>query len=98
MARIKIGSQYVDVDLLQLLDEYGIKGKRVGNEFIASCPFHSDSSPSWSMKLEGERSGLYQCFASNCESKGNLVSLIMKMEGWQDRTALTQRKSNKSPL
>ncbi|MFA5037017.1 MAG: CHC2 zinc finger domain-containing protein [Candidatus Izemoplasmatales bacterium] len=80
MARIKVKEQYVDVDLLQLLSDYGIKGRQIGNEFVAACPFHDDRSPSWSIKLDGDRAGLWQCFASNCESKGNIISLIMKME------------------
>jgi DNA primase len=88
MASIKIKDQYVDVDLLQLLNDYGIKGHQIGNEFVAACPFHDDRSPSWSIKLSGERAGLWQCFASNCESKGNVVSLIMRMEGCEYREAI----------
>jgi len=88
MARIKVKEQYVDVDLLQLLDDYGIKGRQIGNEFVAACPFHDDRSPSWSIKLTGERAGLWQCFASNCESKGNVISLIMEMENCGYREAI----------
>jgi DNA primase len=88
MARIKVKDQYVDVDLLQLLSDYGITGRQIGNEFVAACPFHDDRSPSWSIKLDGERAGLWQCFASNCESRGNIVSLIMKMENCGYREAI----------
>jgi hypothetical protein len=40
------------------------------------------------MKIEGEKAGLYQCFATNCGSKGNIISLIMEMENCGYKEAL----------
>jgi DNA primase len=80
MASIKVKDQFVQIDLLQLMSDYGIKGKQIGNEFVAFCPFHEDRSPSWSIKLDGERAGLWHCMSSTCELKGNIITLITMME------------------
>jgi len=48
-------------------------------ELVAQCPFHSDSSPSFSVNI---KTGAWLCRASNtCGKKGGLVALISKLEG-----------------
>lgn len=85
MAHVKIhlkgSTHFVELDLLGILREYGIDGDITGSEYIACCPFHSDSSPSWSMRIEGDRAGCWQCFAGNCKQTGDVLTLIQLMEG-----------------
>lgn len=88
MAHIKVGNEFVDIDILALLEDYGIKGKQIGIEYLAPCPFHDDSSPSWSMRISGEKAGAWQCFSSTCEAKGHIVQLIMRMENCGYREAI----------
>jgi DNA primase len=89
LARVKVGSGYVDVDILELVQGYGIKGSKIGAEYLAFCPFHDDkNTPSFSIRLEGERAGKWQCFSSTCGEKGNLASLVAKLEGCSYQAAL----------
>jgi len=98
MATIKVKDQFIQIDLLQLLSDYGVKGKVIGNEYVAFCPFHEDRSPSFSMKLEGDRAGLWHCMSSSCELKGNLVSLIMMCEGCGYKEAIASLTAIESEI
>lgn len=55
------------------------KAARSGNNVLACCPFHKDSNPSFSMVMEGDKRGLYNCFA--CGAKGNLFTFLKKLSG-----------------
>lgn len=54
-----------------ILAEIGIEYKIKGDEAFASCPYHDDRHPSWSVNLD---SGLHYCFS--CGFNGNLASLV----------------------
>ncbi len=98
MARIKVKDQHIDIDLMQLMTDYGIKGKKIGNEYVAFCPFHDDNSPSWSLKLEGDRAGLWHCMSSSCELKGNIVTLITMMENCGYKEAIASLTAIESEI
>jgi len=57
--------------LLALLD---IDAKRVGREYQAKCPLHSDRNPSWQMQAE---TGLFHCWS--CQAGGGVVSLVSQV-------------------
>jgi len=66
------------IDLFELLRKLKIEGRVQGREFIARCPFpdHDDSSPSFSMAIDGPKKGLHQCFG--CGSSGNTLHLVQR--------------------
>lgn len=47
-----------------------------GNNYLGLCPFHSDSSPSFTVN---EQKGIYKCFA--CNEGGNSATFLMKKLG-----------------
>src|SRR3546814_1173424 len=49
---------------------------RKGREFVALCPFHSDSKPS--LNIVDEK-GFYHCFA--CGAHGDVIRFVMESEG-----------------
>lgn len=53
------------------LDDYKIRR----NEFICSCPFHDEYTPSFNANLEN---GLYHCFG--CGAKGNIITFVAEIE------------------
>jgi len=66
------------VKVPDIIEKLKIQGKVQGKEFIGCCPFpdHNDSTPSFSIAIEGEKKGLYQCFG--CSSKGNIIHLVQR--------------------
>ena len=59
-----------------LLKRFGFKGiKTTSNGFIASCPFHEDRHPSFSIS----RTGLWMCWS--CKASGNIKKLNIAMGG-----------------
>ena len=59
--------------------------KGTNNRFRASCPFHSDSSPSFDVYLQ-DGLWLYGCFG--CGAKGNVLQFVQKMDGVDFRGAV----------
>lgn len=66
-------------DLVDYLMGKNLRNFRLRDtEATASCPFHSDSSPSFSINV---KTGAWLCRASNtCGKKGGLVALVAKLE------------------
>lgn len=58
----------------RVLARLGIRYERIGEELWASCPFHEDANPSWSIRFLGKGAGLHKCFS--CQASGNLASLV----------------------
>ena len=51
------------------------KVKKSGDNYIVSCPFHEDNSPSLSIH---DQNGYYLCFS--CNQRGNFKDLASKMD------------------
>jgi hypothetical protein len=72
-------------DLADILTQYGVEVKSVGQEITGKCPVHfnrtgrHDGHPSWSMNAD---TGLWICFS--CGARGTLSSLLYEIvgEGW----------------
>lgn len=68
------------VDILQVLDGYGIELRVKGRQAQGFCPLPTHEgqrrSPSFSVHLE---KGIWQCFG--CGAKGNVIDLTARMEG-----------------
>lgn len=59
------------MNVLAVLEEYGIEGETKGNEFLTLCPFHNDTHPSCSINIQKE---VFRCLA--CEAKGDIYSFL----------------------
>lgn len=69
-------------DIIDIASKY-ISLTRRGAGFWACCPFHSEKTPSFSIKQDGQ---FYKCFG--CGESGNVISLVMKMENVDFLTAV----------
>lgn len=65
-----------------------LKLEKRGREFIALCPFHSDSKPSLNIV---DDKGFYHCFA--CGAHGDIIKFVMETEGLRFMEAVEQLAS-----
>src|SRR3954464_7996427 len=61
-------------DFVQLASEH-IALKKVGQRWVALCPFHAEKSPSFSVNAEEK---LYYCFG--CQAKGDVITFVREVE------------------
>jgi DNA primase len=67
----------------------GIDLKKSGAFYVASCPFHSDTKPSF--YLHTSRGTVrFTCFSSKCNGKWDIFDLIQEIEGCDFITAVKQ--------
>lgn len=72
--------------LEELLAQDGVKLKRAGRDnYLALCPFHQESNPSFSVNLAKQ---LYKCHAGGCGEKGDTVTYLVKARGMSMRDAV----------
>ena len=64
------------VNLADLIAEYGVDVRRVGDGGKACCPFHKEKTPSFNIN---GREGFYKCFG--CGVSGDAFTFVMEMEG-----------------
>ena len=72
----RIPRQFIDdllvrVDLVDLIDSH-VPLKKVGSNFVARCPFHTEKTPSFSVSRNRQ---MYHCFG--CGASGNAISFLM---------------------
>jgi len=60
-----------------------------GDFYFASCPFHSDTKPSFYLHTARGRVR-FTCFSKNCEGSWDIFDLIQKIEGCDFITAVKQ--------
>jgi 5S rRNA maturation endonuclease (ribonuclease M5) len=61
--------------LYQFLVKKGLEFKKVGNEFVALCPFHREKSPSFHVNPEYNT---FHCFGCNCG--GSVIDFVMMQD------------------
>ncbi|MDR2940530.1 MAG: DNA primase, partial [Clostridiales bacterium] len=61
-------------DIVNLISSYIMLNRR-GNSYVGPCPFHNDSTPSFSVSPDKQ---LYYCFG--CGATGNVISFVMAKE------------------
>lgn len=64
-----------NVDILELIKEYVPNVKRSGRTYKASCPFHKEKTPSFSISPD---KGLFYCFG--CQAGGDIFEFLMRIE------------------
>jgi DNA primase len=70
------------IDIVELIQEY-VPLKKVGRNFKALCPFHTETNPSFYVSPERQ---IWHCFS--CEKGGDIFSFLMEMEGMEFTEAL----------
>lgn len=61
-------------DIVSVISKYVTLTRR-GNNYWACCPFHSEKTPSMSIKEDGQ---FFKCFG--CGEGGNVINFVMKIE------------------
>ncbi|GGB53280.1 hypothetical protein GCM10011607_12270 [Shewanella inventionis] len=62
------------VSIVELIDSY-VPLKKQGKEYVACCPFHTESSPSFKVN---ENKDLFHCFG--CGEHGGIIDFVMEYE------------------
>ncbi|OJF90960.1 DNA primase [Alkalibacterium sp. 20] len=62
-------------DIVQVISQY-LQLRKSGQNHFASCPFHDDKTPSFSVS---EKKQIYHCFS--CGRGGNVFSFLQEIEG-----------------
>lgn len=70
------------LDIVQVISEY-LTVKKVGTRFVASCPFHHEKTPSFSISPDNQ---FWYCFG--CGEGGDIFKFVMQMEGLEFPDAL----------
>lgn len=73
------------LDLVEVVSHY-LQVNKSGRNFKALCPFHSEKTPSFVVFPETQH---WYCFGA-CNEGGDLFNFVMKVEGWDFRTALEE--------
>lgn len=61
-------------DIIEIIGSR-IKLRKAGNNFITTCPFHNEKTPSFSVSAQKQ---FYYCFG--CGEHGDVISFLMKFE------------------
>ncbi len=72
-----------DVSLLNWVENEGHQPKKVGNDYVMSCVFHKDKTPS--LKITPSKN-LYHCFG--CGASGSIIDWVMETQTLDFRTAV----------
>ena len=93
MTKGGIPSSFIDEvraknDIVDVASKY-ITLTRRGGGVWACCPFHSEKTPSFSIKQDGQ---FYKCFG--CGESGNVITMVMKMENVDFLTAVEMLAKN----
>jgi len=86
--REKIDEIIRQTDIVDLISQY-IQLKKIGKNFRALCPFHSEKTPSFYVSPE---KGIYYCFG--CKKGGNAISFLMEYEHLDFPDALRKLAKN----
>lgn len=72
------------INLVDVARRY-IELRRMGNRWVAPCPFHQETKPSFSIN---EEEGFFYCFG--CQASGDLFDFFGKINGLDFRETLEQ--------
>lgn len=86
MNRVSVIDEVKDrLDVVEVVSSY-LQLNKAGRNYKALCPFHSEKTPSFVVFPESQH---WYCFGA-CNEGGDVFSFVMKMEGWDFRTALEE--------
>ena len=71
-----------EVSLLRLVQSQGHETKKQGKDYVISCPFHEEDTPSL---VISPKNNLFHCFG--CDAAGSVIDWVMKTRGVSFRFA-----------
>jgi hypothetical protein len=71
------------VNIIQFLEENGVKVVKVGKNNMCKCMFHDDSNPSMAVYPD---SGYFKCFS--CGATGSVIDIEMRLRGGEPKDAM----------
>ncbi|MEO2074489.1 MAG: DNA primase [Bacillus sp. (in: firmicutes)] len=75
IAEEKIDQIRQAVDIVEVISDY-VQLKKQGRNYFGLCPFHGESTPSFSVSSDKQ---IFHCFG--CGAGGNVFSFLMELEG-----------------
>ncbi|GHH97030.1 DNA primase [Neobacillus kokaensis] len=75
IAEDKINEIRHAVDIVEIISDY-VQLKKQGRNYFGLCPFHGESTPSFSVSPDKQ---IFHCFG--CHAGGNVFSFLMDLEG-----------------
>lgn len=75
IAEEKIDQIRQSVDIVEIISDY-VQLKKQGRNYFGLCPFHGESTPSFSVSVDKQ---IFHCFG--CGAGGNVFSFLMELEG-----------------
>ncbi|WP_066064149.1 DNA primase [Neobacillus soli] len=75
IAEEKIDQVRQAVDVVEVISDY-VQLKKQGRNYFGLCPFHGESTPSFSVSPDKQ---IFHCFG--CGAGGNVFSFLMELEG-----------------
>jgi hypothetical protein len=76
-----------DHPLPSVVQSYGVKLEINGQEFLGCCPFHSETTPSFSL-FRGKSDGVWRFHCFGCEARGDVVDFVQAIKGVNTRAAI----------
>ena len=76
-----------DTDIVELMENLGVKLKKTGKEYSGLCPFHDDRDPSLSVN---RGKGLWHCFG--CERSGDYRAFVDEWQKLADSRGFRQSR------
>lgn len=84
MSKDDVAEVKARTSLLELVKRF-TNVRRVGNRWMAPCPFHQETKPSFSIN---EEEGFYYCFG--CQAAGDVIDFYCRVHGLEFREGLEQ--------
>lgn len=90
IAEEKINQIRQAVDIVEVISDY-VQLKKQGRNYFGLCPFHGESTPSFSVSIDKQ---IFHCFG--CGAGGNVFSFLMELEGisFQEAASKLAAKAN----
>ncbi|SDM39743.1 DNA primase [Pedobacter antarcticus] len=73
------------IEILDTVESYDIKLKKRGSVYVGCCPFHNESTPSFTVSVS---KGIFKCFG--CGVGGDAISFVMKKDNMDFISAIRQ--------
>ncbi len=82
-----------EVSLLGLVQSQGYKVEKQGKDYVVSCPFHDDKTPSC---IISPKSNLFHCFG--CDAGGSVIDWVIKTRQLNFREAVVWLQNHTLPI
>lgn len=78
-----------DLNIVDIIQSYGLSLKQKGVNYTACCPFHNEKTPSF---MVNPNKGYFHCFG--CDKSGDAIAFVMEQEKlsfWEAVTDIAKR-------